>query len=111
VEHTAFVSREPIVRTTWMALSALAIGALLGGAWALGGRRIIEPTLVYTALQSAFSAAVLGVLASARSQDLSLDVESLPVCPEPVQACAGERSERWAEYGGRLWICGAVGAV
>jgi hypothetical protein len=94
-----------------MALSALAVGALLGGTWVLGGRRIVEPTFLYTALQSALSAAVLAVLASARSQDLSLDVKSLPVCPEPAQACAEERSERWAEYGGYPWACGVVGTA
>jgi hypothetical protein len=111
VEKTTFANRGPIGRSSWVALSALAVGALLGGVWVLGRWWIVEPSLLYTALQSAFSTAVLGVLASARSEDLSLDVESLPVCPDLVQACVGERSERWAEYGGRLWICGAVGAV
>jgi hypothetical protein len=111
VKKTTFVNREPIVRTTWLALSALAVGALLGGVWVLGRWRIAEPSLLCTALQAAFSATVLGVLASARSQDLSLDVESLPVCPEPVQACVVDRSERWAEFGSYPWACGAVRAA
>jgi hypothetical protein len=99
------------MRTTWMALSALGVGALLGVAWVPGGRRIVEPTLLYTALQSAFSAVLLGVLASGRSLDLSLDVESLPLWSELVPTCAGERSERWAEYGSYPWACGAAGAA
>jgi len=99
------------MRTTWVALSALAVGALLGGAWALGGRRIVEPSLLYVALQSAFSAAMLGALAPAGSQNLSLDVEGLPVLSELVQECAAERSEQWSEHRSRLWACSAAGAA
>ena len=102
MQKTTFVNREPLVRAMWVALSALAWGALLGGAWGLGGRQIAEPSLLYVALQSLFSAAVLGVLSSGRLQDLSLDEDSLPVCSELVQKCAGERSERWAQERSRI---------
>jgi hypothetical protein len=73
MERTLLITREPIVRTTWVALCALA----------LGGERFVAPSLLYTALQAAFSAMVLGALASSRSQDLTLDLCSLPVRSDP----------------------------
>jgi len=111
VEKTTFTNRESFVRFTWEALSALALGVVLGGVSVLGGRQIVGSSLLYTALQAVFSAALLGALAPARSQDLSLDVDSLPVRSELAQECAGERSEWRAKYRCRLGACGAVGAA
>jgi len=105
VAKIAFVNRKPFVRSTWVALSALAAGALLGGAWALVGRRLVEPALVYTALQSAFSAAVLGAMAGFRWQGLSLDVERLRARNSCKRAQANDAGGGWNTG------CSTVGAA
>jgi hypothetical protein len=68
--------------TIWAALSALALGVLLGVIGALCSQWVDDSPLVCTALRSAFSAMVLAVLAPARPQDLVLEMQSLRTCPE-----------------------------
>jgi hypothetical protein len=63
------------------ALSALALGAVLGGAGGLCSQWIGETPLLCIALQSAFSMIVFGITALARPMDLTLDTQSLEMCP------------------------------
>jgi hypothetical protein len=55
-------------------LGALALGAALGGIGVLCSQWASDIPLLSVALQSAFSAMALGVLASARPQDLRLPI-------------------------------------
>ena len=68
--------------TVQRAFSALALGALLGGVGVLCSQWTSHLDLACVALQSAFSMMVLGITSSARSMDLTLDVQWLDTCPE-----------------------------
>jgi len=68
--------------TVWGALSALALGVLLGDIGVLCSRWVNDSPLLCMALQSAFSTMVLAVLASVRPQDLTLEIRGLQTCPE-----------------------------
>ena len=71
--NTRFATEKSSDRVTvWRALSALALGAVLGGIGMLCSRWVKDSPLLCTALQSAFSTMVLAVLTSARPQDLIL---------------------------------------
>jgi hypothetical protein len=74
--------------------SALALGALLGGAVTLCSRRFDTSVIFCTAIQSAFSIAVLAVLVPIRTQDLNLEMCSLPLFPEvrPGKDARGNRA-------------------
>jgi hypothetical protein len=75
--------KERSVRTTVRGIIlALALGALLGSALTPCSRWLEAFPLLCTALQSAFSAMMLAVLAPIRSQDLSLGIGNLPMCSE-----------------------------
>ena len=63
--------------TVWGVLSALALGALLGGIGVLCSRWVNDSPLLSAALRSAFSAMALVVLASASPQDLVLETRPL----------------------------------
>jgi hypothetical protein len=87
----------PVRTTAWRTIRALALGALLGGLLVLCNLQMSGSPLVCTALQSAFSAMVLGALASGRMQDLTLDLCGLPVrsAPGPGGAQEARDSGEW----------------
>jgi hypothetical protein len=94
IENPGSVTKELSVRTTaWRTIRALALGALLGGVLIPCNLQTSGSPLLCTALQSAFSAMVLAALAPVRSQDLTLDLWSLPVRSEPGPGGAQENRE------------------
>jgi hypothetical protein len=77
--------------TVWGALKALALGTLLGSIGVLCSRWLDDSPLLCTALQSAVSTMVLAVLASARPQDLVLDLSRLLGNTQETRESYGQR--------------------
>ena len=85
--------------TVWGALSALALGALLGCIGVLCSRWVNDSPLLSTALRSAFSTMALAVMASGRLQDLILGNQNLHTCSR-----TGHRGTTGREtFAGRGW--------
>ena len=79
--------------TVWGALGALALGTLLGSIGVLCSRWAEDSPLLCLALQSAVSTMTLAVLASARPQDLTSEIQGLQRCPEIGHRSAQETQD------------------
>ena len=83
--------------TIWRTLGALTLGALLYGVGILCSRWVNDSPLLSTALQSAFSGAVLAALAPVRSQDLILGMQSLQTHSVPEDGSAQEAQNPYGQ--------------
>ena len=90
--HTRSATKESSEHVTvWGTLRALALGTLLGSIGMLCSQWGKDSPLLCTALQSAISTMVLAVLASARPQDLILDLSRLLGNTQETRESYGQR--------------------